>query len=520
MRATGTGRSLTLVLLALMSSCSGASALYSVGVTVSGLAGSGLVLRDNGGDDLAVSGDGSFVFSTALPGGSAYDVTVFTQPTSPAQQCAAASGSGTIADASVSVRVTCGSSACAPLEGAGTTHGSITAAETWTEAASPHVLPYDTSISAAVTLEPCAVVRIAADKTVTINPGGAFIAAGEVGRPVTIEAQVPGAAWSSIRAVGGALSLTHAIVSGGGAPLNTLPAYAGALHMQSSGPAGTLHVDDVEIADSRSQGVFVNGEVGFDATSQGLRVHGSAGFPLHVWARVLGSIPAGDYTGNGRDAIGISGSGGPVLDAQTMHDRGVPYHVGSGQDGTRMDVYSQAAGTVAVLTIEPGVTIQFPPGGTLNVDASGGADVPARGALVAIGTVARPIVFTSDRGVAAAAGDWLGVGFGGEVDARSVLQHVRVEFAGGSTITGSNSCPYPGRVGPNYAAIRIFGPPLSQFITDTDVISSARDGIDRGWRSDLQPDFLATNSFTALPGCKESMPATQTNACPASPACP
>ena len=54
----------------------------------------------------------------------------------------------------------------------------------------------------------------------------------------------------------------------------------------------------------------------------------------------------------------------------------------------------------------------------------------ARGALVAIGTADQPIVFTSDRGAASAAGDWLGLGFSSLVDAQSVLQHVRVEFAG------------------------------------------------------------------------------------------
>jgi len=40
-----------------------------------------------------------------------------------------------------------------------------------------------------------------------------------------------------------------------------------------------------------------------------------------------------------------------------MHNRGVPYHVGSGPDSGRMDINSQVAGQVAVLTIEPGIYI-------------------------------------------------------------------------------------------------------------------------------------------------------------------
>ena len=289
--------------------------------------------------------------------------------------------------------------------------------------------------------------------------------------------------------------------------------------MQSPGLSGTLHLDDVEIAGSLSQGVYINGPVGFDASSQNLRIHGAAGFPVHVYARVLGSVPSGNYIGNGRDEIGIAGSGGPVVDAQTMHNRGVPYHVGSGADGGRMDINSQLSGQVAVLTIEPGVTVQFPPGGTLNVDPTSGT-AAAQGALIAIGGTApdQKIVFTSDRPTKSA-GDWLGIGFGAAVDPRSVMQNVRVEFAGGATATGSNSCPYPGG-GNSEGAIRIFGPPRTQFITNTEILSSARFGIDRGWRADLQPDFLASNTFTAVAACKQTTPRTFNGVCPANPLCP
>ena len=185
-----------------------------------------------------------------------------------------------------------------------------------------------------------------------------------------------------------------------------------------------------------------------------------------------------------------------------------------------MDINSQFAGQVAVLTIEPGVRIEFPPGGTLNVDPGNGT-APAQGALIAIGldTPQGQIVFGSDRGLASQAGDWLGVGFGGAVDPRSVMQNVRVEFAGGASVSGGNSCPYPG-VAINEAAIRIFGPPLTQFITKTEILSSARFGIDRGWRADLQPDFLASNTFNAVAACKETMPRTFNGVCPAVVPCP
>jgi hypothetical protein len=76
-------------------------ATYRVGGTVTSLSGTGLVLQDNGGDDLAISADGSFQFPTALPSGSAYSVSVKTQPTNPPQTCVLSNASGTVGTANV-----------------------------------------------------------------------------------------------------------------------------------------------------------------------------------------------------------------------------------------------------------------------------------------------------------------------------------------------------------------------------------------------------------------------------------
>src|SRR6516162_2831991 len=72
---------------------SGSSATYSVGGSVSGLSGT-VVLQNNGGDTLSVSANGSFTFATALVGGTAYNVTVKTNPTG--QTCSVSNGTGTI----------------------------------------------------------------------------------------------------------------------------------------------------------------------------------------------------------------------------------------------------------------------------------------------------------------------------------------------------------------------------------------------------------------------------------------
>jgi uncharacterized delta-60 repeat protein len=84
---------------------SGGSA--SIGGTVAGLVGTGLVLQNLGSDDLR-PGNGPFAFTIPIAKGVPYNVTVASQPTNPTQVCTVANGSGTVADANITdVTVTC-----------------------------------------------------------------------------------------------------------------------------------------------------------------------------------------------------------------------------------------------------------------------------------------------------------------------------------------------------------------------------------------------------------------------------
>jgi putative esterase len=83
----------------------GSITTYSVGGTVSGLAGT-LVLQDNGTDDLSISANGPFTFATKVPSGAGYLVTVESAPAS--QNCTITNGSGTIGSANVTnVTISC-----------------------------------------------------------------------------------------------------------------------------------------------------------------------------------------------------------------------------------------------------------------------------------------------------------------------------------------------------------------------------------------------------------------------------
>jgi hypothetical protein len=80
---------------------------YTIGGTVSDLSGTGLVLQNNGSNNLPVSASGGFTFSTPIASGGTYNVTVLTQPSSPAQTCVVTNSSGTANANVTSVQVTC-----------------------------------------------------------------------------------------------------------------------------------------------------------------------------------------------------------------------------------------------------------------------------------------------------------------------------------------------------------------------------------------------------------------------------
>lgn len=107
-----------LVLILLITGCSAASVSlpqpqpvnpdsqsYSIGGTITGLSGT-VVLQNNAGDNLTLTADGSFTFSTLIAEGSTYTVTVLTNPS--IQTCTASSNTGTVSSANItSVSVVC-----------------------------------------------------------------------------------------------------------------------------------------------------------------------------------------------------------------------------------------------------------------------------------------------------------------------------------------------------------------------------------------------------------------------------
>lgn len=92
-----------------LTACGGGTAgnRFTVAVTVSGLTGDGLVLRNNGSDELVIPADGSYAFAAPVADGGTYVVAVSSQPID--QGCEVSGGSGTVRGKDVTdVNVVCG----------------------------------------------------------------------------------------------------------------------------------------------------------------------------------------------------------------------------------------------------------------------------------------------------------------------------------------------------------------------------------------------------------------------------
>jgi hypothetical protein len=82
---------------------------FTIGGTISGLSGAGLVLQNNSGDDLSVAANATaFTFAATLANGTPYGVSVRTQPAG--QTCTVQNGSGTAAANVATVAISCSNS--------------------------------------------------------------------------------------------------------------------------------------------------------------------------------------------------------------------------------------------------------------------------------------------------------------------------------------------------------------------------------------------------------------------------
>ena len=190
--------------------------------------------------------------------------------------------------------------------------------------------------------------------------------------------------------------------------------------------------DDVITGNTIDNGIYVTSATGHQVVQDNI-LNNYAGYPLHIGAGSIGSLTGNTFNDTAIDSS-IEILGERVTESATWAKLPVPYELVSSI------VYFAGTPTqAAVLTIDPGTTIMGATSTRLQIGYSS-----SLGGLLAVGTPAEPIIFTT-ADPAPAPGQWNGVYFdNATVDAISVLAHCVVEYAGQS-VTGniyvSNSSP-------------------------------------------------------------------------------
>ncbi|HET9383994.1 MAG TPA: hypothetical protein VFO67_02525 [Gemmatimonadales bacterium] len=179
------------------------------------------------------------------------------------------------------------------------------------------------------------------------------------------------------------------------------------LRGNSYGSAPAPVIKNVAIHNASSIGVYVSGGARFGVGSANLTITGTntlVGAPMYFYESSPASIPSGVYTGNALDVIYVARLN--VSQDETWKNPGIPYLISEGLGVGNV--------TNPTLTLEPGVTFQFTPGGLLAV----GWLVP--GNVRAIGTAAEPIVITGQYG----AGSWGGAVMDTLAGSATLFEHV------------------------------------------------------------------------------------------------
>jgi hypothetical protein len=413
--------------------------------------------------------------------------------------------------------------ACPASTGGPTPHaGFLTADETWTAAASPHVITSSLTVSKDVTLqlEPCAEVRIAGGQYFYVS--GQLVARGTPTQRIRILRDDPAKRFTSLWVTsGGRAELAYLDLEGGGAVDNQTYGATLVVEGKDFPPTQPIAVDNVTVSDSAGYGIWLWRWGGFSDDSKDLTVSGAGKelsdrpFPINMSLNAVHTLPPGNYTGNAVDEIQLFGESphNNVEIAEHIRNRGVPYQVGgNGEFG----VITVLGGAEASLTVDPGVTLKFFSSGSnvggLNV---GGTGDQVLGQLVAVGTAEAPIVFTG-AGQSPAAGAWEGITFVGPLAAGNRLEHVRIEAAGahGGDV-GFGCAPSGGTDG----ALKLFTQPAAAFLKSSAVVHSSSHGVFEAYDG-AEVDFMTGNTFEDVAGCNQVIPKTTDGKCPDPPPCP
>lgn len=311
--------------------------------------------------------------------------------------------------------------------------GTLTEPVSWDDLGVPYemkaslAIRSDAGSAAQLTLEAGVRVLFPMSRSLSVEEGAGLITQGTAESPVVlgpVEDNGRGS-WIGL-GIGNAadssrIRLQGTVIEGAGyVPYPTVP--GSNLHVDGASPL----LENVTLRGSSGYGFRFTGGATFAEGSHGVTIADCGGAGI-LDASTAHSFPedGAAIAGNDTDAVEIEH--GSIDASGTWGDPGVPYLVRGG-----ISVDGQE-GHPAVLTIEPGTTVEFE-GGGIGFSSYGGPS-----GLLAVGTPERPITFTGRRAGVPEQQIWHGITLAdGVVDASCRLEHVDIGFGGGNAWTATN----------------------------------------------------------------------------------
>jgi hypothetical protein len=333
---------------------------YLVSGSVTGLAGAGFTVRVNS-TNVTVSANGSVTLLDALPDGSAYSVTVVTQPSTPAQVCTVSNGSGTVRGGNVTnIAIACTTtplslSSSTPVSGANAEPRSVAPVLTFSAP-----LDATTANSSNVSLQSIAgnhaIVASVAGQSLTVTPSSALLPLAE--HTLSISTGLRGAAGETLAApvavtftTGDGQWKTPTLIETGNEPaVSPVVAFdasgnAIAVWQQAEGLIDSIWSNRYTAGGGWGTAELIETNI-TNATGVQIAVNGS-GHAIAVWHQMDGqreSIYANQYTpgsGWGRaDLIELDNAGPAAAPHVAIDPSGNGVAVWHQFDGTRFNAWS------------------------------------------------------------------------------------------------------------------------------------------------------------------------------------
>jgi|GEM_PF-2003618 len=293
----------------------------------------------------------------------------------------------------------------------------ITTNQTWSRTDSPHQVHGQISVrdSATLTLEKGAVVIFTPDAELRVAEG-ALVASGTATESIQLVAPDAAAqgAWRGLvfASEGGSSRLEHVTLRGCG---------------ESSGEGACLVLrgkaapvlQDVSVDKSGSAGVFVADDgSAFGPGSARLSISGSTGYAVRMGANHADSFPAqSSFTGNGRDAVELTGNITRTLTWPTLPSNGVFVINGL------MILGDDALPDETVLTLPAGAKVR------VGTESELTAARDAKWGFISAGTAEAPVLITADA-EDPQPGHWRGIHLALRNSNTVRISHTTIQYAG------------------------------------------------------------------------------------------